>query len=337
MICEYKDRVLDYLKNDLTDDEIEAHIEQCEQCKAMVEGYLEKEKELLPEIPRIDSDSPGQKFNLRVIKYNRGKSRIILFTVIGLIMGWLSFNYTMDTFFITKFIMAIPYKISEIIYTTLHEVPYIYRTQGVFNEFFPQSMIVTFMAERFTPVLVGGAIYGSIGYFTGDKKIFTLSKYLKFAAVWCGIILLWIGIVFAGNTISNRENSELKDIRGFFLNAEDHGDGFYVDDENTRGETFELLYNALGNVSQLKDINHYEITDNQTTVEIYMGIGRYCLTTVNWEEKFMILDTGRVIAIPDAFAKLVREYYNGNGYFTEPYASKTDSSEMEENNNETSD
>lgn len=316
LTCEYKEKVLNYLKNDQADSEILAHIEQCEQCSAMVEGYLEKEKELLPPIPKAEYEGSNQKLKMKIIKYNRGRGRILLFTVLGLIMGWLSFNYVRDSFFLTKLIMAIPYKISEFIYKNLHDVSGIYRTYGVPNEYFPQSMLVTFLAERVTPVLIGGAIYGSIGYFTGDKKIFTLSKYLKFASVWCCMLLVWIGIVFAGNAISVRENSQLKDIRGIFLNAEDHGDGYYKGDEMSRGDIFALLYTALGDVSRLKDLEHYKITESQTTVAIYMGFGRYSLATVNWDEKYMKLDTGRVVTIPDAFAELVKEYYEGSGHFT---------------------
>lgn len=232
-------------------------------------------------------------------------------------MGWLSFNYTRDSFFLTKLIMAIPYKISEMIYLTLHDVPMIYKTAGtgIITEFFPQSMLITFLAEHITPVLIGGAIYGSIGYFTGDKKIFTLSKFLKFASIWCCIILLWIGIVFIGNAVSIKDNSDLKDIRGFFLNAENHGSSFYKGEE--RDNIFKLLSASLGDVSQLKNVKDYKTTKSQTTVGIYMGIGRYCITIVNWDEKYMILDTGRVVAIPDEFAELIKEYYQGTGHFSE--------------------
>ncbi|MDD3174356.1 MAG: hypothetical protein PHF63_11995 [Herbinix sp.] len=317
MSCEYKEKVLNYLKNDVSDSEIEAHIEECEHCNAMVEGYLEKEKELLPLIPKAEYTGTNQKLKMQIIKYNRGRGRIIAFTLIGFLMGWLSFHYTRDSFIVTKIIMAIPYKISEAIYLTINHIPYIYKNTyvGVMNEYFPQSFLITFLAERITPVFIGGAIYGSIGYFTGDKRIFTLSKYLKFASLWSGIIILWVGVVFVGNAISIKENAQLKGIYGFVLNAENHGSGFY--DGDFRAEEFELLRNALGDVSLLKDVDDYEITDAQTTVEIYMGFGRYCLTTVNWEENYMIMDMGRVVAIPKEFAALVQEFYEGTGHFSE--------------------
>ncbi|HWT75815.1 MAG TPA: hypothetical protein VN258_14015, partial [Mobilitalea sp.] len=219
MSCEYKEKVLNLLKNDIEDKELEAHIESCDECSALVEGYLESEKDLLPYIPSKIYSGSDQKLKLKVTKYSRGRSRIIVFTIIGMILGWLSFRYTQDSFIVTKILMAIPYKISEMIYTTLHHAPYIYTNTviGGMNEYFPQSMLITFLAERITPVFIGGAVYGSIGYFTGDKRIFTLSKYLTFAVKWGVVILLWIGVVFAGNAISIKENSQLKDINGFFI------------------------------------------------------------------------------------------------------------------------
>ncbi len=314
MSCEYKEKVLNILKNDILDSEIEAHIEQCPACSAMVEGYLERGRELLPTIPQTEYTGPDHRLKTGVIKYNRGRNRIIAFTIIGLIMGWLSFQYTRDPFIVTKIIMAIPYKISEAIYATLHSIPYAYRMScvGMMNEYFPQSQLITLLAERFTPVLIGGAMYGSIGFFTGDKRIFTLNKYLKFAFVWCCVILLWIGAVFAGNAIAVRKNSNLEDIRGFFLNAETHGSSFYDDDTSN---AYDTLRNALGDVTLLKDIKDYRITDTQTVVEIRMGIGRCNLTVVNWEENYMIMDMGRVVSIPVEFSALIKDYYEGTGIF----------------------
>lgn len=318
MSCEYKEKVLHLLKNDLEDNELEAHIEQCPECMAMIEGYLERGKELVPSIPITEYNGPDRTLKAHVVKYNRGRQRIIVFTIIGLIMGWLSINYTRDTFIVTKLIMAIPYKISEIIYTTLHSIPRIYLTDsmGMMDGYFPQAQLVTILAERFTPVFIGGAIYGSIGYFTGDKRIFTLTKFLKFAAIWSSVILLWIGTVFAANSISLKENEGLKNIYGFFLEAENHGEGFYKD-SNT--ENFEKLRNALGDVTLLQDkeITSYASSDTETSVGIYMGLGRYNLTVVNWKANYMIMDTGRVVSIPEAFAALVKDYYDGTGIFSD--------------------
>lgn len=322
MSCEYKEKVLLLLKNDLEDSELEAHIEQCPECMSLIEGYLERGKELVPSIPATDYNGPDRTLKAQVVKYNRGRQRIIVFTIIGLIMGWLSYNYTRDTFIVTKIIMAIPYKISEIIYTTFHSVPHIYLNVNMrsMEGLFPQSQLVTIMAERLTPVLIGGAIYGSLGYFTGDKRIFTLTKFLRFAIIWSSIILIWIGTVFAANSISLRKNAELKDIYGFFLNAKDHGEGIYKDYNK---ENFEILRNALGDVTLLQDkkITGYASTDNETQVGIYMGFGRYNLTVVNWEENYMIMDMGRVVSIPEAFSALVKDYYEGTGFLSEQESS----------------
>ena len=50
MACDYRDRVLEYLRGNTEDPEVEKHLEECGECRALVEGYLEKGKELdIPE------------------------------------------------------------------------------------------------------------------------------------------------------------------------------------------------------------------------------------------------------------------------------------------------
>ena len=57
MGCSYKNRVLDYLKGKNEDPDIEKHIENCPECSALVEGYLEKEKELVMKVRTIKCKS----------------------------------------------------------------------------------------------------------------------------------------------------------------------------------------------------------------------------------------------------------------------------------------
>ena len=48
--CDYRERVLRYLRENTEDPGVERHLEECMECRALVEGYLEKEKELdIPE------------------------------------------------------------------------------------------------------------------------------------------------------------------------------------------------------------------------------------------------------------------------------------------------
>ena len=312
MACKYKEKTLSLLKGEIEDNDLEEHIEVCTECAALVEGYLEKSKEIEVHIDDELFLVDKNKFKKYIYKYRKGMARIIVFTLIGMFMGWMSFRYVSDSFFVTKLITAIPYKISEIIYGFLYKPPYLYLED--YNAFFPQVLVVSFMAERLTPVLIGGALYGSLGYFTGSRKIFTLKKYIRFICIWCSIILAWIGSMFVLNEYFLIRNNQLKDISGFFLNAKMHGSGYY---EDHRNEIYQLLRNALGNIEELKTLSAEEIkrSEHETRVEIFMGVSRRNKTIVNWEEKFMILEDGRAVAISDEFAALVRDYYYEQGIF----------------------
>ena len=156
-------------------------------------------------IPKVVYQGEDQKLKERIGKFKAGTFRIILFTIVGMVMGWFSMEYYADEFLLTKIILAIPYKISEAIYVTiigtdaeniLRECSY------VSTEFFPLSPIATLLAERGTPVLIGGAIYGALAYFTGDKRVFTLNRFVKFFGIWCAVILLYIGAVYGVNALT---------------------------------------------------------------------------------------------------------------------------------------
>lgn len=318
MACDYKHKVLkllkDELENELENEMLEKHIEECVECSALVEGYLEKSKDITvyigEEVPKCEEGT----FKKYIYKYKKGMARTIVFTIVGMIMGWMSIRYVSDSFIVTKIITAIPYKISEIIYGFLYEPPYIYLREG--NAFFPQAQVVSFMAERLTPVLIGGAIYGSLGYFTGDRRIFTFKKYIKFAMVWSSIILIWIASMFVVNEWCLIRNNRLEGINGFFLYAESHGSRYA---EDTRSEKYDVLKKSFGDVEKLTTLDPEEIkrSDAETRIDIWMGLGRCNIATVNWEEKFMILEDGRTLSITDEFAKLVKDFYYSTGFFEE--------------------
>lgn len=169
------------------------------------------------DIPKVVYQGEDKVLKERVTKFKEGSFRIILFIIVGLIMGAYSHNYIADDFIVTKIILAIPYKICETIYvfligTDAKEVLYLYGVQnGLFTEFFPCSMLATFLAEKVTTILISGAIYGSLAYFTGDKRVFTLQRFLKFAACWCVVILLVIGASYGVNAIDKtRMNGDLQ-------------------------------------------------------------------------------------------------------------------------------
>lgn len=122
----------------------------------------------------------------------------------------------------TKVIFAIPYKISEAVYVSIIGTNASTDFLGVMgiNAFFPQSVIATFLAKRITPVLIGGALYGSLAYFTGDKRVFTLQRFVKFAGVQMAVILIFIAAVYGINAKAVSDNNHLKGVEHFSLESE---------------------------------------------------------------------------------------------------------------------
>lgn len=158
-------------------------------------------------IPKVVYRGDDKKLTERIRKFKAGTMRIVIFTIVGMILGWYSYTYYTDSFFITKIILAIPYKLSEAIYVSIigtNAEQLMLQAGYPLTEFFPQSPLATFLAEQVTPVLIGGAIYGALGYFTGDKRVFTLQRFVKFFGIWCAVILLYIGSVYAVNAVDSK-------------------------------------------------------------------------------------------------------------------------------------
>lgn len=68
------DRVLEYLRGNTEDPEVEKHLEECGECRALVEGYLEKGKEL--DIPEAGYGGTDEGLKERVVHFEKGTRRI---------------------------------------------------------------------------------------------------------------------------------------------------------------------------------------------------------------------------------------------------------------------
>ncbi|WP_455436762.1 hypothetical protein [Hungatella hathewayi] len=315
MGCSYKERVLDYLKGKNEDPEIEKHIENCPECSALVEGYLEKEKEL--EIPHTLYEGEDHKLKEQIVHYEKGTRRIIVFTLVGLIMGWFSISYYTDRFLLTKIILAVPYKISEIFYGLIHDVPYLYtRFGGIADAYFPQNGTLSILAERITPVLTGGAVYGSLAFFTGDSRIFTLKKYLKFAAAWMLVIGLYGGALTGLNAYCVEKNNRLEDINAYFLNSEYYGT-LFADEigDSFSKQVFDQLNEAFfedGKPELLSDVQR--IGEQEVRLEIRMGKLRsgYMIAFVNPYKRYLVTDEGWIYRITERFAGYIQRFSYDN-------------------------
>lgn len=256
-------------------------------------------------IPKVEYEGTDKKLLERIKKFKTGTVRIIVFTIVGMVMGWLSFRYTSDTFIVTKIIMAVPYKISEVIYVHLigTGTQNLSPVWGIETEFFTQSVLATFFAERLTPVLTGGALYGSLAYFTGDKRVFTLERFLRFAGIWAAVILLFIAGVYGINAKAISDNENRKNISTFFLTSENRGETFWEEDNINN-----MLTEALE--EEIKPLKNVQRLETEVEMDIYFADGlRKMVTVVNYKENYMMTENGNFYYVSDTFCGYIREYW----------------------------
>lgn len=267
------------------------------------------------EIPEVVYQGDDKKLKERIHKFKTGSFRIALFTVVGLFMGFFSSTYTRDSFLPTKIIFSIPYKLTEAIYVS------VLGTDGnpmgpiflAWTEFFPHSGPATILAENVTTLLIGGAIYGSLAYFTGDKRVFTLQRFLKFAGCWCGIILLVIGAAYGINAKALADNEQLRGEPVFYLTYDDWGNGIFfggyvLDDESVR-VLREQLYSGLGPVQVRRDFENEVMMGLDYNYEITGLFSRLGWYFVNYNDCYLATEQGKTYRISQEFAEVIRIYY----------------------------
>lgn len=257
-------------------------------------------------IPKVDCDINDKKMLIRINKFKAGTIRIIVFTIVGMIIGWFGFTYTTDSFIITKIIFAIPYKISEAIYTKIigtGHATFINPLIGFGTEFFRQSVLATFLAEHITPVVIGGAMYGCLAYFTGDKRVFTMQRFVKFVTVWMGLIILYVGCVYGINAKAEYDNNHLNRIDYFYLASTDKGEA--ISDKERADKLSKSFENGLHSDNT---ITRNEKTEIPIAIVFSKGM-RSMDALVNCDENYLVTQNGSIYHVSKEFTGYVEEYY----------------------------
>lgn len=265
---------------------------------------MEEEKKI--DIPEVVYQGDDKKLKERVSRFKTGSFRIAVFTVVGFIMGAYSRNYTGIGFFPVKLILAVPYKINEAVYVSvigtdaaqLRIIPFGSMDWHWFlTGFFPHSLVATFLAETVTTVLMGGAIYGALAYFTGDKRVFTMQRFVKFAAVWCVVILVSIGAAYLVNAKAVLDNENLRGTPRFMVfNSLGRGSGM-------EGQLVtEYFYSGLEEENITRD------NEGELPLEILFNHTRVCACRVNYEKQYVATEQGRTYHISAEFAQIIRQY-----------------------------
>lgn len=255
-------------------------------------------------ISKVSYEKEDEKLLERIFKFKKGAHRIIIFMIVGMIVGWYSNTYTSDSFIVTKVIFAIPYKISEAIYVSIIGVGTTENTMMLLgmNEFFCQSYLATFLAERITPVLIGMGLFGSLAYFTGDKRVFTMERFVKFVGIQSVVLVVFIGSVYVINAKEVADNNALKGVENFYFENPSCG-------ETILGENAVKVKRAF-ETELKKDSDSTRDEKNEIRIGIRYSGGRAMEAEVNTKEQYLITENGTKYHISQEFAGYVQEYYD---------------------------
>lgn len=238
-------------------------------------------------------------------KSRRGTNRVILFSVAGLIIGLNSHLYEKDTFLITKVVLGLPYKISAAVYqfmigTNAEDAQ---NTMALLNtDFFPNSLIATNLAKWVTPMLLAIFIFGSFAYFTGDKEIFTLQRYVRFFYGNMLVLILLVCLVYGVNKKADSDNCALKGIQTFILQSNQ-----MISEEFRGKEAAELRTSLQQDLREDSDITRD--TEQEIQIGLILGRGtRFADAYVNVQEQYIAVEDGTVYHVGKKFCQYVKEY-----------------------------
>lgn len=269
---------------------------------------MEQENRL--EIPAVVYEGDDKKLKERVWKFKTGTFRIVLFTIVGFIMGYYSYTYVGENILLMKAVLAIPYKLNEALYVSILGTDAMVRGTeqygmfATFTEFFPHSYLATFLAETVTTILIGGAVYGALAYFTGDRRVFTLPRFLKFAEYWCAAILLCVGLAYGVNAKAVADNEALKGKPEISLYERE-------------GKSWSAYSAAMGTLLEECIYGGLEREDVQRDYqgEVYLGITfsslRCTVCLVNFEKGYLVAEKGTTYRIPEEYARMLKDYAEG--------------------------
>lgn len=275
------------------------------------------------EIPQVTYQGKDKKLKERVTKFKAGTFRIAVFTVVGLIMGGFSHvqYYKDDPFRLARMIFMIPHKLTEALYFLFGVemggsnalvgekiiIPWGWE-MGAFS----RSYVAAVLAETVCPVLAGGAIYGLLAYFTGDKRVFTPRRFFKFAGCWCTVLLLLVGASLGINAKAEAANERLSgdayDIDLYRRTMNGWFDVNIFNREPELGILKESLWNGLEALDASEVVRERESEQPMVILFDESFSPRGGIYWVNYKERYLVTEKGRFYRISEEFARIVQEY-----------------------------
>lgn len=271
--CAYEEKLKAFLEETLSPEEmqlIEKHIEECPICQNALDNLLQNPLPLPKNTEDIEDDVLIAKIKAR----RKGILRITLYGILGFLLGMFSHCYTRDDFFLTKVIMALPYKLAEfalnIFFASNKMSPW---QQNFFilggSEVFPFNPILDYLAGIITPAIIASFIAITISYLLSDKRVFLRKKIINFFAAGFLIFTIWIGLLYGAYsyTLSNIDN--LKNIEEITIYTVEKNCTSWLIDIDEQAMSDPKYNNLVKNISHASLIDE-EYTQENTNVELIL-------------------------------------------------------------------
>ncbi|HHY71596.1 MAG TPA: zf-HC2 domain-containing protein [Thermoanaerobacterales bacterium] len=323
MDCKFKDKLIPYLEEKLSKEEmqiIEAHIDECELCQKSLDDLIKKESlNILLPMEEIEDEILIERIKIR----KSGVRRIILYGVLGFILGLFSHYYTMDKFIVTKAIMALPYKLAEFglglffsnnVLSPWQHMGYHHVTPGM--GYFPFNRVLDFLASILTPAILScfGALI--IGYLFSDKRVFQRKRILRFLVTAVSVFLIWIVILHGiyAFTLDKIDKFEgINDITIYSVNIGSSSWVMTIDKEALQEKKYMKLIEQISNAK--KKFNKAGYPEERHGFELSIGFsgGGNMLAYVEDDSEEMIMQNGTVYTISYDVIEMLTDIAGGVG------------------------
>ncbi len=300
MSCEFDEKTRWYCDNFNKIIEIEEHISECEECKKLLDARTEQ-----IELPKAEIPDENTSLLKKVLKRKRSEKRVLIFSMIGMFMGFFSYTYVHQSIFVTKLIMAIPYKLAEMFLMYISPNTHMFMNYNYIGEvIFARFAVLSYASMLILPCIIGGCIYGSIGYVTESRDVFTLKRFSVFILKWIAAAIACIGAIFGIYRHVSAAAYNFEDISGFAISYSTDGekyDGTYVVYKDDSSRKYDALAQGL---RERKGMGRTYIDDRDGLMPINI-LGKYGFTVsalLDTENNLIYIDNGDTYMLPESFA-----------------------------------
>ena len=265
MQCPFEERLQAYLDEKLSSEElkdVESHLEQCSMCQKRLDALIDTPLEIPAEKIIIDDAVLVDKIKA----HRKGIRRITLYGILGFVLGVFSRFYTMDSFIVTKAMMALPYKLAEFalgIFFSRYTLPqwdkYYHMARGGMG-FFPHHPILEILAELITPGIVATFMAIMVGHLLSDKRVFRRKDIVKFLIAGILTFSLWAGMLYGVYSYNLNQIDQMRGIQSIIIYEEKVGSSSWllrIDQYNLEKQEYSKILEELSHAAKTQHPAHY--------------------------------------------------------------------------------